>query len=445
MAENRNLWWLAAAAGMLCVSCATVADYDFSTVNYYLREGDYTAVYQTLDADNALLYSEHDKVLAALDKGIISHYEGEYTRSNEELTVAEQKIYEYVTKSISQSISSFLLNDTVVDYAGETYEDIYTNLFMALNYIHLDDIENAFVEIRRFDNKLKNISSRYADLIAQANLENARNGAGQIVPPDVEFHNSALARYVSLLLYRSAGQPDSARIDFRYIQSAFSLQPDLYPFSVPSSIEQELTVPVGSARFNLIAFTGLSPFKEEEIVRLVSPDGSLYYKMALPVMKKVPSVVDSVEIQVVPSDAESPVLTVPMERIESIERIALDTFEQKQALVYLKSVARSVSKAAATTGFSSAAESAEDATAGLIFQLLQFASMITTEVTERADVRSSRFFPGTAWVTGVTLPPGTYTVTVVYKNNSGRIIYQDQQKAVVSAGRINLMESVCLR
>ena len=174
MAENRNLWWLAAAAGMLCVSCATVADYDFSTVNYYLREGDYTAVYQTLDADSALLYSEHDEVLAALDKGIISHYEGEYTRSNEELTVAEQKIYEYVTKSISQSISSFLLSDTVVDYAGETYEDIYTNLFMALNYIHLDDIENAFVEIRRFDNKLKNISSRYADLIAQANLEKQR-------------------------------------------------------------------------------------------------------------------------------------------------------------------------------------------------------------------------------------------------------------------------------
>ena len=37
-----------------------------------------------------------------------------------------------------------MVNDKVTDYAGEDFEDIYINIFNALNYINNDNIESAF-------------------------------------------------------------------------------------------------------------------------------------------------------------------------------------------------------------------------------------------------------------------------------------------------------------
>ena len=129
-------------SAIVFLSCVTMADYDFSEIDNSLKSGEYEFVYQQLEQDEKFLYSKKDKVLSDLDKGLVSHYAKEYNRSNDALSSAEKLIFENFTKSISQSISSFLINDLVIDYAGETYEDIYTNLFMALNYIHLGKTED---------------------------------------------------------------------------------------------------------------------------------------------------------------------------------------------------------------------------------------------------------------------------------------------------------------
>ena len=298
-------------------SCVTAADYDFSAIDASLSSGDYEGIYQVLETDSSVLYSSHDEVLYNLDRGLISHYSEDYSRSNEELTVAEQKIYEFFSKSITLSISSFLITDTVIDYACELYEDIYTNIFMALNYIHQGNIEDAFVEIRRFDNKLKTSSAQYADLIAQANVSNSENGINTVDVPNVEFHNSALARYLSLILYRSTGKLDSAEVDKKYIKNAFELQPSIYDFSMPSCIEEEFNVPKDQCRLNIIAFTGRAPIKVEDVTRVMAVDASVYYKLALPIMEKQASVVKDIEVSVIDSNGNE-VASTKMEKIESI-------------------------------------------------------------------------------------------------------------------------------
>lgn len=426
-------------------SCVTAADYDFSAIDASLSSGDYEGIYQVLETDSSVLYSSHDEVLYNLDRGLISHYSEDYSRSNEELTVAEQKIYEFFSKSITQSISSFLINDTVIDYAGELYEDIYTNIFMALNYIHQGNIEDAFVEIRRFDNKLKTSSAQYADLIAQANVSNSENGINTVDVPNVEFHNSALARYLSLILYRSTGKLDSAEVDKKYIKNAFELQPSIYDFSMPSCIEEEFNVPKDQCRLNIIAFTGRAPIKVEDVTRVMAVDASVYYKLALPIMEKQASVVKDIEVSVIDSNGNE-VASTKMEKIESIENIAMDTFEQKQALLYLKAITRSISKSLSTSVFGEMAESENvSAEASIIFSLLEFGSMISNEVTERADVRSSRYFPATAWVTGLNVVPGEYDVVIQYKTESGSIYSQKTYSTKVDSSSLNLMETICLR
>lgn len=426
-------------------SCMTLADYDFSAINYSLYEQNYEGAYNIVEADKKILYGDKGQVLYDLDRGLLSHYSQDYLRSNQELSEAEQGIYDLYATSVTQTISSFFTNDTVMDYSGEVYEDIYTNLFMALNYIHMDDMEDAFVEIRRFDNKLKFASEKYSDLIAAANAENLSNGGASVDVPSIEFHNSALARYLSMLLYRSTGKLDSALVDKKYIDSAFLTQKNLYNFPKPKTIEEELRVPSSKGRLNVLAFSGRSPIKREEIIRLIFSE-DLYYKVAFPVMEKQYSGVSSIDVTVTPLDKnnvpiEDALQKVPMEKIESIENIAIDTFTQKQALLYAKAIARSLSK---TVGSSLLGYAANE-TGSDIFSVLQLVSLFAIEATERADVRTSRFFPGAAWVTGITLDPGKYRVTVHYKNKSGKILSSESEDVIVKINSLNLVESVCLK
>ena len=439
---------------MIFVSCSTMGNYDFTAVDQSLNTGEYEAAYQVVTADSDKIYSSHDQVLQSLDLGILSHYAGEYQRSNQELTQAEKKIEEYYAKSISQSISAYLVNDTVVDYDGEIFEDVYLNILMALNYIHLGNIEDAFVEIRRFDNKLKAASAKYSDKIAAANQENTSNGEDPVAVPKMNFHNSALARYLSMILYRSRGQLDSARVDMNYLDSAFASQPALYNFAKPKSIQQELEVPQGMGRVNIIAFTGKSPRKEEEVLRLYSDVGGFYYKIAYPEMRRQDSVISSIQVSAIPvgeildgQAVQTPqtVASVSLEPLESISNIAVDTFEQHKTLIYLRAILRSIGKSTTSTVWGTLADDSSDSGLGLLFSVLEVASVVSTEASERADIRVARYLPSVAWVSGMNLEPGEYILNIEYKNNSGAQVALEQKYITVTETGLNLVEAVCLK
>ena len=416
-----------------------MADYDFKHVDSRIEHSNYNAAWEIVESEKKRIYSAQDSVLYNLDRGALSHYAGEWQRSNAELTQAEIDIFNNFAVSITESIASWVANDTALTYQGETYEDIYTNVFMALNYLQMRNIEDAFVEIRRFDNKLREITSKYQIKIAEAQ-RNAAAGTANI-DSKMEFHNSALARYLSLLLYRASGRTDEADVDRRLIHSAFLTQPSLYAFPMPSSIDQELNIPRGAARLNIVAFSGRAPIKEEVVTRLWLPDGSFYYKLALPEMKKQPSRVHAIDCRVFGADGRI-VTRQKLEMLEDISAIAMDTFKQRQALIYFRSAARSIARSVSGAAAGAVAREQDSLAAGLISLFFVAAS----EVAERADVRTSKFFPGKAWVTGVNLAPGEYAVEVAFLGAGGRELFvQEFSSVTVTEGNLNLVEALCLR
>ncbi|HOS29304.1 MAG TPA: hypothetical protein PLR39_00750, partial [Treponemataceae bacterium] len=73
------------------------------------------------------------------------------------------------------------------------------------------------------------------------------------------------------------------------------------------------------------------------------------------------------------------------------------------------------------------------------------ASAVSNEVTEKADIRTSRYFPASASVGGISLDPGTYLVSIRYLDYSGRTISVEEFPGVtVKPDTLNLLESVCL-
>ena len=120
-------------------------------------------------AKDAGEYKEKDRVLYYLDNGSVLHYADEYVESNILLEDADQSMEELFTKSISNIATSYLLNDNALDYYGEVYENLYVNIFKALNYLKLNKFNDAYVEIKRVNDKLNELNIKYGEMVDELN------------------------------------------------------------------------------------------------------------------------------------------------------------------------------------------------------------------------------------------------------------------------------------
>lgn len=423
----------------LITSCVTVADYNFHNIDKAISINDFESVHFELENPNGLLYTSKDSVLENLDKGIISHYAGEYQRSNQELEKAEKLMEKFQAASVTQAIGSMMVNDTVMDYAGDPYEDIYTNIFMALNYMQMNNFEDAFVEIRRMDNKLKGLSVKYKKEIDKQKLSLKENSTS-VPKGDIKFHNSAFARYLSMLMYRSEGDYDNAEVDYKYIQQAFKLQASLYDFTVPECIAEDFKKPA-EARLNVVCFGGRAPLKHEEMLPLFAVDG--FYRIAMPIMLPRETVVSGAKITATNVETGA-VYTTNSEKLESIQNIAMDTYNGKYSVIVARTIGRMVARLTTTIALDVAADKVEDPGLSLLFSLAGLVSKVNMFASERADVRTSRYFPNNVYVAGLDLPAGTYDVKVQYLNKKHHIESETFRKTIKAAD-LNLIESYCLR
>jgi hypothetical protein len=422
-------------AALVFVSCASAP---FYRVDEALGREGYGQSVKILEKNRRKLYGR-DELLYYLDKGMLTHYAGFYEESSR-LLEAGDRVMETASKSILQEAGTYLLNDTVQDYGGEDYEDIYINAFNALNYYHRGDMEEAMVEIRRMNNKIRSLADKYG--LVTSNLQKRAMEESLPIPPNLDappaFNDSALARYLGMLFYRGSGYGDDARIDGDYLRLAFANSPGLYPHPLPSSLDEEQDIPLGMARLNLLAFAGLSPVKEASTIRLPIGEGR-YIKISLPELVYRPSLVSRIEV--VFDGGQS----FTLELLEDLGTIAGETFKAREGLIYLKTILRASLKGASSAVFNSMAENSEEDSSA-IYSLLSFGAQIFAEASERADLRISRYFPARAYVGGINLNPGRYSFDVVYYNSSGKIIASFRHEAVpVLENRLNLTEVICLK
>jgi hypothetical protein len=421
---------------LIFFSCASAS---FARVDGEVGKENYSGGAVILEKEKNTYYSNRDLILYSLDKGMLTHYAGQYEDSSRLLEDGERAIEEAFTKSLTLEMSTYLVNDNVREYGGEDYEDIYINAFNSLNYYHRGNIEGALVEVRRMNNKARYLSDKYGVMLT--NLQKKALDESAVIPPNVnaelKFTDSALARYLGMLFYRGSGRNDDARIDRDQLLVAFANAPNVYKHPVPSSVGEELNIPPGMARLNVLGFSGLSPVKQEETLRIPLPRNR-WAKIALPVMVKRPSAVSGIEV--IFDDGRR----FDLELLEDIDEVARETFEKRKGLIYLKTIIRATMKAATSVSLDAAADK-EEGNTGLALGILSLAAQVYAEASEQADLRISRYFPAKAWTGGINLEPGVYSFRVNFYG-SGRplasLYYEDIK---ISAGVLNLTEAVCLK
>lgn len=457
---------LVVVAAAALPSCVTTRNSLFVDVDAAAERGDFTGAAETLDRNADDVYRRRDTVLRHLDLGVLYHYAGDYSRSLRELQEAERLIEELFTRSVTQVAGTLIVNDTVEDYSGEDFEDIYLNVFNAVSYLELGDFDAAFVEVRRINTKLNLLQDKYVGLAAEYNR--AGDSGGGFRAGNVRFHNSALARYLSMQLYRTDGDYDSARVDWNQIQNAFANQPDLYDFPLP--LDDSVLEQPEQARLSVLAFVGRAPLKRAEELTVVTstdhvivsyagesddglliPEGLAFvsvpgveegyrFVFQMPRMELRGTTVAAVNV------LANGALVGQLNLLESLERVAQDTFQARLPIVYLRTVTRAVLKGIAAErakeGLNNAAAEA-DSVAGALFGIIgSVAADVAVEASEVADLRTSRYFPSEAHVGEFLLEPGEYEIEVEYVAGNGTVLARKNRGIVpVTAGREHLVTS----
>ena len=429
-----------------------------------LAKADYPAAIARIESEKNKAYTGKDRAVFYLDIGMLYHWNGEYEKSNEYLEMAERTIEDNFARSLTRASSSLILNDNVLEYAGEDYEDIYLNVFKALNYLALGQNDAAFVEVRRINNKLSQLADKY-DKMARK-LSEAEEAQEPFRPGKSYFQESALGRYLSLLLYRNDYLWDDVRIDLEKIGQGWKLQPDIYTFAEPDfSLEKE-RIASPKARLNVIAFSGLAPDKEaatfyihteENLIVLAGTsenylgkqsldsfnvlswpgiEAGYHFKFQLPSMHRRPSDVARIEVAVSNGPQQE------LQHLESLENAAVETFGIRKPMIYLKTLTRAVTKGLAAER--SKEKMTEDMGEGIAFFSRLLADLVVDQ-TENADLRVSRFFPAEAFIREIHLDEGNYDVRINYYGATGALLHSDERTGVrLEAGRLNVLESAYL-
>lgn len=95
--------------------------------------------------------ASEDRLLYLMEGGMLAHTSGDYEKSNR-LFLAAEKIIDDRRQSISSGIASIVINDASTDFKGETFEQVMVKFYIALNYLMLENYNNARVYFRRVEN-----------------------------------------------------------------------------------------------------------------------------------------------------------------------------------------------------------------------------------------------------------------------------------------------------
>ena len=211
-----------------------------------------------------------DDLLWLLEKAHLAHLGGEWTESNLYFELAERKADELYTKSVSKAALSLISSDKVLPYSSPLFEMTLIPYYRAINYLRLEQPEEALVEARKSSFALSHLSEKAAD--------------GNRRP-------LAFLNYVAGLLYASVGQWENAYLSYRLARQQYALVPAAAP---PPSLDadcylaarklgrtSEMADPVArdpalpsradaEGRRNVILFveSGFVPFRDQETITL---------------------------------------------------------------------------------------------------------------------------------------------------------------------------------
>jgi tetratricopeptide (TPR) repeat protein len=385
---------------------------------------------------------------------MLLHLTGQYDKSTEVLSKAEERAKELYTVSISKNIKAALTSDAQKDYEGEDYENVLVFVVKALNFLAQNKVEGALIEARKINEKLALYNTKYK---------------GKFV-----YNQDAFAHWLTGLLYELEKSYDDARIS--YVKAVEVYKKDFaanYASRLPSYLGEDVAraamltndkelfekakAELGGTGASLAAlktggeivlihFNGEGPSKTDYFIscnfqsatnwgcdgepggefmtkKTITLSTGTAMKVAFPQLIIKEPVNPYVVMRVGGASAQA-------EEALPISRIAIKVLRDKTGRIFRDAVIRVITKMLLSKAGEAAAEKVGGA--GLGF-LAKVGAQAASQATEEADKRAWITLPSRIEVARAIVPPGVYTVALSLPRTS--YIPRPIQNVKVEAGK----------
>lgn len=426
-------WFTLLTVILCCSACGAPSLRHKQEVSRLLAQGEYVAAEQKLTAAKNKEYKQRDALLYYLDSGVVLHNAGDYAQSDARFALAQDRIDELFTQSVSAHLGRYIINDLTVPYYPAPYEQALTYYYRAMNFLRRGNINGALVEANK--------AVHYLDNGCGGNTK------GCTADPFVQYFAS--------LVFESAGKLDDARIART---RANSLYRKLNGRNGLTRRPQFARSAAGQGEIVFIHENGLMPLKISETFQVGWDQLLLWSHSAREGERLSPEVQNAIMSGVF---GESLVLSYPVLqpqsfRIQTSEVItaqgkrystllmsdvagtAESYLRQNQASVFLRMAARAAAKrvAAVQTKHAVTQASGDESVgdlAGLFVNILG-------ALTEKADTRQWFTLPAQMRMTRFYVPAGVQNVHLRFKDGFGNIVeeYTFENVSVKPGGRVYL-------
>ncbi|MFC2091978.1 COG3014 family protein [Elusimicrobiota bacterium] len=385
---------------------------------------------------------ERNSLLYHLEAGLLYHLAGLYKESNSFLENAEWISDELYTRSLSKEAATLITSDNILPYRGEYYEYLFSNYYKLLNYLYMNNLEDALVEVRRINHKLS--------LFKQ---------------------DDAFLHYLTAILYQFNMQDADAFIEYRKAYKAYSqdyesdhgiqmplqLKKDIAVFCRESSFSRCREFPKSILDINqlpkdygsvvIILETGFIPDKKEERIEAAIPQD---YR------KKHPDKLKEVYYLTVAIPAYSPESDFPqeavieldgkeyqMDLVEDLSSIARKRLNEKKTGIIAKATARAVTKYVAYKAVRGNSGEQDDGNQesknSTLKRLLGTAVNIAGAATEQADTRSWLTLPNRIFLTRYYLGSGSHKFKINIRSSEGNLTTSEVYSFALKKGELKFI------
>lgn len=327
-----------------------------------------------------------DQLVYLLDYGVALQLAGNLKESNEIFLKADRLAEMVDYQSVSRIAGSLALNEEMVQYKGDTFEKIFINAYLAMNFLELGQLDDALVEARRINEKY---------LKYRADEKKA-------------FELNAFSKYLSAVVWEASRSYDDAYIAYN---EAFKIDPTI------STIREDLIRSAKLARRMDTYQSWKKQFPE------VKEQPSWYEKNLGELIviyqqgwgpRKVASANEYRFPSLMPvySETQQARLDITQKsylsrEVYDVQKAAIETLRDDQGILIAKRLGGIATKAVLSDQVRQKNE------------LLGSLTWIALNVADRADVRQWSTLPQTIQMIRVQLPAGKYKFNIEGLNSSG--------------------------
>ncbi|MEN0059211.1 MAG: hypothetical protein AAGB31_10290 [Bdellovibrio sp.] len=320
-----------------------------------------------------------DQLVYLLDYAVALQLAGRLKESNDTFLKADRLSEMVDYHSVSRIAGSLALNEEMVQYKGDTFEKIFINAYLAMNFLEMGLLDDALVEARR-------INEKYLKYRADEKQK---------------FELNFFSKYLSAVIWEASGNYDDAYIAYNEAYKIDSTVPSLRADLIRSAklARRSDTYQDWKKKFPEVQENKSWYDRSQGELVIIYQQGWGPRKYAadnqyrFPQLRPVHSQTHQARVQI----KEASYLS---KEVYDVQKAAIETLSEDQGILIAKRVAGLATKAVLSDQVRQKNE------------LLGSLTWIALNVADRADLRQWSTLPQTIQTIRIQLPPGKYTFSI---------------------------------